>query len=228
MSWSAFWFTRWPFSYWAHVKDYFINKLAIDFARPPIGMLLAHHGSLNPRRIVVVVAENSRSLLLQKGGFMTLRKFVRVLSDIKGFTLAEMMATAGVVAVLVAVAVPNYLAFQPNMRLNGASREVLGKLMWARSKAVQNNNTSVVTFITDHTFQVFNDANGNGSADANETITIDLQTDYSDVTFTVSGSSSTPTFNGRGTASSDTTVTITNSSGSKTITVSPTGNVKIS
>ena len=159
---------------------------------------------------------------------MTLRKFVRVLSDIKGFTLAEMMATAGVVAVLVAVAVPNYLAFQPNMRLNGASREVLGKLMWARSKAVQNNNTSVVTFITDHTFQVFNDANGNGSADANETITIDLQTDYSDVTFTVSGSSSTPTFNGRGTASSDTTVTITNSSGSKTITVSPTGNVKIS
>ncbi len=72
---------------------------------------------------------------MQNGGFMTLRKFERVLSDIKGFTLAEMMAAAGVFAVLAVVAVPNYLAFQPNMRLNGASREVLGKLMWARSKA---------------------------------------------------------------------------------------------
>jgi len=159
---------------------------------------------------------------------MTLQEFKRVLSNNRGFTIGEMMAVAGVISVVMAIAVPNYLSFQPSMRLNGASREVLGKLMWARSKAVQNNNTSVVTFITDHTFQVFNDANGNGSADANETITIDLQTDYSDVTFTVSGSSSTPTFNGRGTASSDTTVTITNSSGSKTITVSPTGNVKIS
>jgi type IV fimbrial biogenesis protein FimT len=119
------------------------------------------------------------------------------------------------------------LSFQPSMRLNGAAREVLGKFMWARAQAVQNNNTSVITFLTDHTFQIFNDANGNGSVDANETITTNLQTDYPDVAFTVSGSSSTPTFNGRGTASGDTTVTITNSSGSKTVTLSPTGYVKI-
>ena len=159
---------------------------------------------------------------------MTLQELKRILSNNKGFTIAEMMAVAGVISVVMAIAVPNYLSFQPGMRLNGAAREVLGKLMWARAEAVENNNTSIVTFLTDHTFQVFNDANGNGSVDANETITIDLQTDYPDVVFTVSGSSSTPTFNGRGTASSDTTVTITNSSGSKTVTVSPTGNVKIS
>ena len=84
--------------------------------------------------------------------------------------------------------------------------------MWARANAVQNNNTSVVTFLNDHSFQIFNDANGNGSVDANETTTVDLQTDYSDVTFTVTGSSSTPTFTGRGTAASDTTVTISNPS----------------
>jgi len=160
--------------------------------------------------------------------FVALQEFKRVLSNSRGFTLGEIMTVAGVISVMVAIAVPNYLSFQPTMRLNGAAREVLGKLMWARAQAVQNNNTSVVTFLTDHTFQVFNDANGNGSVDPNETITIDLQTDYPDVAFTVSGSSSTPTFNGRGTASSDTTVTITNSSGSKTVTVSPTGNVKIS
>jgi prepilin-type N-terminal cleavage/methylation domain-containing protein len=160
--------------------------------------------------------------------FMISEDFKRVLWNSRGFTLGEMMTVAAVISIMVTIAVPNYLSFQPSMRLNGAAREVLGKLMWARAQAVQNNNTSVITFTSDHTFQVFNDANGNGSADANETITIDLQTDYSDVTFTVGGSSSTPTFNGRGTANSDTTVTITNSSGSKTVTVSPTGNVKIS
>jgi type IV fimbrial biogenesis protein FimT len=158
---------------------------------------------------------------------MTLRETKWVLFDVRGFSIAELMTVVSVIAVLAAVGIPSFLSFQPSMRLNGAAREVLGKLRWARAYAVQNNNTSVVTFVTDHSFQIFNDANGNGSADANETTTIDLQTEYADVTFTLSGSSSTPVFNGRGTASSDTTVTISNSSGSKIIEVRPTGNVKI-
>ena len=149
---------------------------------------------------------------------MTLRKFERVLLDIKGFTIAEMMAAAGVFAVLVAVAVPNYLAFQPNVRLNGASREVLGKLMWARSKAVEENITYGVTFPTDHTLEI---------RKAGVLIqTVNIQTDYTEVTFSKSGDD--PTFNSRGTAGGATTITITNSSGSKTVTVTVTGNVRIS
>jgi type IV fimbrial biogenesis protein FimT len=148
---------------------------------------------------------------------MTLRKFERVLSDIKGFTLAEVMAAMGIFAVLVVVAVPNYLAFQPSMYLNGASREVLGKLMWARSKAVEENATYDVTFPTDHTLEI---------RKAGVLIqTVDIQTDYSGVTFSKSGDD--PAFNSRGTAGGATTITITNSSGSKTVTVTATGNVKI-
>jgi type IV fimbrial biogenesis protein FimT len=158
---------------------------------------------------------------------MTFKESERILGDIRGFSIAELMTVVSLIGILAAVGIPSFLSFQPSMRLNGAAREVLGRLMWARANAVQTNNTSVVTFLNDHSFQIFNDANGNGSADANETITINLQTNYSDVTFTVSGSSSTPTFNGRGTASTDTTVTISNPSGSKTLAVSPTGNVKI-
>lgn len=137
------------------------------------------------------------------------------------------MTVVSLIGIVTAVGIPSFLSFQPSMRLNGAAREVLSRLNWARANAVQNNNSSVVTFLNGHSFQIFNDANGNGLADANETTTVNLQTNYSDVTFTVSGSSSTPTFNGRGTASSDTTVTITNTSGSKIVQVSPTGNVKI-
>jgi type IV fimbrial biogenesis protein FimT len=141
--------------------------------------------------------------------------------------MGELMTVVSLIGILTAIGIPSFLSFKPSMRLNGAAREVLSRLMWARANAVQNNNTSVVTFLSDHSFQIFNDANGNGSADANETTTVDLQTDYPDVTFAVTGSSSTPAFNGRGTASTDTTVTISNPAGSKTVEVSPTGNVKI-
>lgn len=159
--------------------------------------------------------------------FMILKSGKRILADVSGFSVGELMTVVSLIGIVTAVGIPSFLSFQPSMRLNGAAREVLSKLNWARANAVQNNNTSVVTFLNDHSFQIFNDANGNGSADANETLTINLQTDYSDVTFAVTGSSSTPTFNGRGTASTDTTVTISNPSGSKTVAVSPTGNVKI-
>ena len=158
---------------------------------------------------------------------MTFKVIKRIPGDIRGTSVAELMTVVSVIGILTAVGIPSFLSFQPSMRLNGAARELLGKLMWARASAVQNNNTSVVTFLTDHSFQIFNDSNGNGAADAGETMTVDLQTDYADVTFTLSGSSSSPVFNGRGTATTDTTVTVSNSSGSKTVEVRPTGSVKI-
>jgi type IV fimbrial biogenesis protein FimT len=149
---------------------------------------------------------------------MTLQEFKRVLSNNRGFTTGEMMVVAGVISVVMAIAVPNYLSFQPSMRLNGASREVLGKLMWARSKAVEENTTYGVTFPTDHTLEI---------RKAGVLIkTVDIQTDYTGVTFSKSGDD--PAFNSRGTAGGATTITITNSSGSKTVTVTATGNVKIS
>jgi prepilin-type N-terminal cleavage/methylation domain-containing protein len=142
---------------------------------------------LNLRRIL---SQSRSKLIVYHGGFMTWRKFERVLSDIKGFTLAEMMVVTGVFAVLVAVAVPNYLAFQPSMRLNGASREVLSKLMWARSKAVEENVTYNVNFPTDHTLEI---------RKAGVLIqTVDIHTEHTGITFSKSGDD--PAFNSRGTA----------------------------
>ena len=135
----------------------------------------------------------------------------------QGFTMAELMATIGLFAIVAAIAVPSYLSVLPGMRLNGAAREVLGKLMWARSKAVEQNGSYVVTFPTNHTLQITAGAWSQ---------TIDLQADYSGITLSKSGAD--PTFNGRGTAAGSTTVTISNGSSTKTVTVSATGNVKIS
>src|SRR5919108_1700875 len=118
--------------------------------------------------------------LFKSGGFMSWRKVLSHLGNDKGFTLGQMMGAITVMTIVMAVAVPQYAALQPGMRLNGAAREVLGKLMWARAKAVEQNNQWVVTFPTNHTLTILDDKNGNGSADAGEsTQTFDIQTDYS-------------------------------------------------
>jgi type IV fimbrial biogenesis protein FimT len=148
------------------------------------------------------------------------------LLDNRGFTVAEVITAIGVFAIVMSIAVPNYVALQPARRLNGAARDVLVQLMWARLKAVQENNRFVVSLPNNHTLQILDDDNNNGAADAGETTrTINIQTDYPDVTLSKSGGD--PTFFPRGTTGGSTTFTVTNSSGSKTITVSVTGNVKL-
>lgn len=157
---------------------------------------------------------------------MKWQKFSGTLRDKKGFTVAEMMAALGVFAIAMVVAVPSYVAFQPGMNLNGAARTILGKLMWARMKAVEQNNPYVVTFPSNQTMTILDDKNSDGSATTGEsTETINIGTEYPGVTLSQSGVD--PTFNSRGTASGSTTITLSNSSGSKTVTVSGTGNVRI-
>lgn len=158
---------------------------------------------------------------------MCCSKLLGRLRDDQGFTLGEMVATLALFSILAAVAVPNYLAFQPGQRLNGGAREVLGKLRWARAQAVEENATYIVSFLDSHTLRIFNDSDLDGTWDTGEwKDDIDLQLNYSDVEFTVTGND--PKFTGRGTVSTGTTtITLTNSSGSKQVQVTPTGNVKI-
>lgn len=152
----------------------------------------------------------------------------RVCVDRRGFSLTELLTVIAIIGIVTAVAMPSFLAMQPSRRLNGASREVFGKLMWARAQAVEENITYSVTFPTNHSMTIIRDANGNGAADTGETTeSIDIQTDYSDCTFSVSGGDTIPNFLGRGTTNGDTTITISNSAGSRVVTVSLTGNIRI-
>lgn len=158
---------------------------------------------------------------------MTFQRFRGSVSDNQGFTVAEIMGALVVFGIVTAVAVPSYVSLQPGLRLNGAARQVLAKLMWARSKAVEQNSTYAAIYPTSVTFQIFNDTNGNGSPDGGEwSQNFDISSDYPGVTLSQSGAD--PIFNSRGTANSGTTeITISNSSGSRTVTVTATGNVRI-
>lgn len=146
-----------------------------------------------------------------------------------GFTVAELMAMMGVFAIVMAIAVPNYIALQPSQRLNGATREVLGKLMWARAKAVEQNNPFVVQIPNNSSLLIFDDKNSNNTLDAGEwSQTINIQADYNDVTVAITPGDPNPMFNSRGTTVWGLTrITLTNPSGVTGITVSATGNVRI-
>jgi len=147
---------------------------------------------------------------------MDIHRCKSILTDRRGFSLGELLVAIGVFAILAAVAAPQFLAFRPKNRLNGAARQVYAELMWARSKAVNDNSAYVVTFPTNQTMQIA------GST----TKTVNIQTQYSDVTLV--STASTITFSSRGTTDVAPTITLTNSGGTKSVTIRITGTASIS
>jgi len=146
-----------------------------------------------------------------------------------GFTLIEMMIVIAVLAIVAAIAIPNFMSLLPGIRLNGAARQVMGDLMAARMKAVKQNNRFRVFFNNPGTneYTILDDDNNNNSADTGEaTATKNIQDNYHDVTFSSTGN---PIFTPRGTANTGGTITLTNSKGQqKKVKVhSFTGRVKI-
>jgi prepilin-type N-terminal cleavage/methylation domain-containing protein len=138
------------------------------------------------------------------------------LTDRRGFTLVELITAVVIFGILAGIAVPQFLAFRPKSRLNGAARQIYSELMWARSRAVNDNSAYVITFPTNQTMAIA------GST----TKTVNIQAEYSDVTLT--SSASTIVFSSRGTADVGPTITLTNSGGTKTVTVRITGVASIS
>ncbi len=143
----------------------------------------------------------------------------RFLHNNRGVTVSNLIITVGIFSVLAAIAVPNLVAQQPSRRLNGATRQVLAELVWARGKAAAENNQVDVVFTNNTTLTI----NGVGWTKATN-----IQDSFSDVTYTVQAGSTQPVvFNSRGTAGGPATVIVSNSSGSKDVKVSVTGNVRI-
>ena len=143
----------------------------------------------------------------------------------KGFSLIEMIVAVAIIATLTGIAIPVYIGMKPSIRLSGATRQIMGDLMWARMQAISQNNEFKISFLADnYRYTILDDDDNDGNIDSGESIiTRNIQDKYSDITFS---STADPIFHPRGNAAPTATITIINSFGTKTVTIAVTGRVK--
>lgn len=67
----------------------------------------------------------------------------------RGFTLVEMMAVVAIAAVLLAVAVPSFIAATARARLEGAANELSVDLQYARSEAIRRRTSATLSVNAD-------------------------------------------------------------------------------
>jgi Tfp pilus assembly protein FimT len=131
-----------------------------------------------------------------------------------GLTLSELIIVFAVIACLIAIASPHMARVSSGDKLRGAAREVATDLQYARLMAVKENRAFQVIFYP-QSYQV---VRSGGSVVKSR----NFNSDYPEITLT----GSAVDFNSRGNSSTH-TITVSNLTGSKTISVVPTGRVKL-
>src|SRR5574337_604286 len=115
---------------------------------------------------------------------MKTNRYLRLYTQ-KGFSLIEMIVVIAIIAVLAGITIPVYIGMKPSIRLSGATRQIMGDLMWARMQEISQNNEIKISLLADnHRYNILDDDDGDGTIDSGEvTITKDIHDEYYDVNF---------------------------------------------
>ena len=65
-----------------------------------------------------------------------------------GFTLLETVIVLAILAIAVAIGIPNVISWLPNYRLKATARELYSNMQKAKSEALKRNCTVGITFST--------------------------------------------------------------------------------
>jgi type IV fimbrial biogenesis protein FimT len=139
-----------------------------------------------------------------------------------GFTITELMITIAIIAILASVAIPNFIAWLPNYRLQSGAEEIHSTFQLARAEAIKRNATAEVAFdIANESYRAFV---------GTQTIRRGQMPAGIDLNCALNNGGTSVQFNSRGVAIDNTqgTAQVSNDSGrTKTITVFLTGNSRI-
>ena len=69
-------------------------------------------------------------------------------SNMQGFTLVEIIIVVTVMAILAAIAIPNFISWVPNFRLKSAARDLYSTMQKVRLEAVKRNADIGISFST--------------------------------------------------------------------------------
>ncbi|MEW5734211.1 MAG: GspH/FimT family pseudopilin [Thermodesulfobacteriota bacterium] len=141
----------------------------------------------------------------------------------RGFTLAELVITTAIMAVIAGIGLPNFVEYLPRIRLNGATRQIMTDLMVARMNAVKFACNSTVTF-SGNSYTIWVDRDRDGVRDAGEQTVKNITNSFSDVTIIVG---QTVRFNSRGAAPTNGWIWLYNTKGYGLINTNLTGRVRI-
>jgi type IV fimbrial biogenesis protein FimT len=124
-----------------------------------------------------------------------------------GFTLVELMTVIGIIAILLAIAVPGVMGWLPSYRLTAAAQDMVGNFQKAKVEAIKQNTLCTVVFnqtidSVTYDYVVFIDDPANANRwmeyDSGEEIIAKVRwEDYRDVDFDTSQSGDGLTFLGQ-------------------------------
>ena len=139
-----------------------------------------------------------------------------------GFSLIELLVTMGIMAILMAFAIPQFMSLMPTINLGSGGRQLAAELQLARTKAISQNTPYRVTFAgfpaSSYTVEVFS-----GGAYVTDRGPIPLPQGI-----TVTAMTAAFNFTTAGTASTVSTFTLQNINGrTTTVSVNPVGRVRI-
>jgi type IV fimbrial biogenesis protein FimT len=147
---------------------------------------------------------------------------MKIMRKNSGFTITELMITIAVIAILASLAIPNFIAWLPNYRLQSGAEEIHSTFQLARAEAIKRNATATVAFNTaNETYRAFV---------GTQTIRRGQMPAGIDLNCTLNNGGTSVQFNSRGVAINNTqgTAQVSNDSGrTKTIAVFITGNSRI-
>ena len=93
------------------------------------------------------------------------------MSKDSGFSIVELLVVIAVMAVMSAIAIPNFLSWIPEKRLASACDELYSNLNYAKMGAIKNNNSWAIVFSPGAgTYQIQRDYGGANTPD--KTITL--------------------------------------------------------